>query len=37
LDAVNIVFQKYFGDLLLSREVDFEVVAAELWELRRAL
>ena len=35
LHAVRDVFQKYFGDLIASREINFETLADSLWALRR--
>jgi hypothetical protein len=37
LGAVQEVFQRYFGDLIVSRAGNFEALADELWELRREL
>ena len=37
LDAVQKVFERHFGDLVVSRALNFEALADALWELRRDL
>ena len=33
-EALQGVFRRYFGDLIVSREIDWDALTGELWELR---